>query len=62
MALAQLGRLDEARSAMNAALAILPNFSLSGARASWTGMSDHPDWLADLEPKFDSLRMLAVPE
>jgi tetratricopeptide (TPR) repeat protein len=62
MALAQLGRLDEARDAIGAALAILPNFTQSGARASWSAMSDHPSWLADLEPQFESLQMLGVPE
>jgi tetratricopeptide (TPR) repeat protein len=62
MALAQLGRLEEARSAIKTGLPILPNFTRSGARASWTAMSDHPAWLAGLEPQFESLRMLDVPE
>jgi TolB-like protein/class 3 adenylate cyclase len=62
MALAQLGRLDEAQSTIKAGLAILPNFTQSGARASWTAMSDHPGWLAGLEPQFESLQMLGVPE
>jgi hypothetical protein len=62
MALAQLDRLDEARSAIKAALAILPNFTISGARASWTAMSHNPSYLAALEPQFESLRALGVPE
>ena len=41
-ALAQLGRLDEARSAVKAGLALNPAFSISRARAAWTVMSDDP--------------------
>jgi Flp pilus assembly protein TadD len=45
-ALAQLGRLDEAHSAVKAGLALDPNFTVSRARASWTAMSDDPTYLA----------------
>jgi TolB-like protein/class 3 adenylate cyclase len=60
-ALAQLGRLDEARSAVNAGLAFNPAFSISRVRALWTAMSDNPTYLAQLEPIFDGLRKAGVP-
>ena len=61
-ALAQLGRLDEAHSAVKAGLALNPAFSVSRARAAWTAMSDDPTYLAQLEPIFDGLRKAGVPE
>jgi tetratricopeptide (TPR) repeat protein len=61
-ALAQLGRLDEARSAANAGLALNPSYTVARRRASWTAQSDHPTYLAQLEPIFDGLRMAGVPE
>ena len=39
-ALAQLGRLDEARSAVKAGLALNPTYTVSRRRASWTAQSD----------------------
>ena len=61
-ALAQLGRLDEARSAVTASLALNPTFTVSRARALWTAMSDDPTYLAGLEPVFEGLRKAGVPE
>ena len=61
-ALAQLGRLDEARSAAKAGLALDPAFAISRARAASTAMSDDPTYLAQLEPIFDGLRKAGVPE
>ena len=61
-ALAQLGRLDEARSAVKAGLALNPAFSISRARAAWTAMSDDPTYLAQLEPVFEGMRKAGVPE
>ena len=61
-ALAQLGRLDEARSAVKAGLALNPTFTISRARAAWTAMSDDPTYLAQLEPIFEGLRKAGVPE
>ncbi len=61
-ALAQLGRLDEARSAVKAGLALNPAFSVSRARAAWTAMSDDPTYLAQLEPILEGLRKAGVPE
>jgi tetratricopeptide (TPR) repeat protein len=50
--LAQLGRLDEARSAVRAGLALNPAFSISRSRAAWTAVSDDPIFLTGLEPIF----------
>lgn len=62
VALAQLGRLDEARSAVKTGLARNPAFTISRARAAWTAMSDHPTYLAQLEPILEGLRRAGVPE
>jgi tetratricopeptide (TPR) repeat protein len=61
-ALAHLGRLDEARSAVTASLALNPTFTVCRARALWTAMSDDPTYLAGLEPVFEGLRKAGVPE
>ncbi len=62
VALAQLGRADEARSAVKGGLALNPAFSVSRARAAWTAFSDDPTYLAQLEPILDGLRKAGVPE
>jgi TolB-like protein/class 3 adenylate cyclase len=61
-ALAQLGRLDEARSATRAGLALNPAYTISRRRASWTAQSDDPTYLAQLEPILEGLRKAGVPE
>ena len=61
-ALAQLGRLDEAHSAVKAGLALNPAFSISRARAARTPMSDDPTFLTSLELVFDGMRKAGVPE
>ena len=61
-ALAQLGRLDEARSAVKAGLALNPAFSISRARAGRTARSDDPTYLAQLEPILEGMRKAGVPE
>jgi hypothetical protein len=61
-ALAQLGRLDEARSAVKAGLALNPAFAIFRAHAAWTAMSADPTYLAQLEPIFEGLRKAGVPE
>jgi TolB-like protein len=61
-ALAQLGRLDEARSAVKAGLALNPAYTVSRRRASWTAQSDDPTYLAQLEPIFEGMRKAGVPE
>jgi hypothetical protein len=59
---AQLCRLDEARSAVKAGLALNPTYTISRRRSTWTARSDDPTYLAQLEPIFDGMRMAGVPE
>jgi tetratricopeptide (TPR) repeat protein len=61
-ALAQLGRLDEARSSVNTGLALNPAFTISPARAFWTARSDDPTYLAGMESVIEGLRKAGVPE
>jgi len=61
-ALAQLGRLGEAHSAVRAGLALNSVFAISHARAAWTAMSDDPTYLAGLERILEGLRKAGVPE
>jgi TolB-like protein/class 3 adenylate cyclase len=61
-ALARLGRLDEARSAVNAGLALNPSFTVSHARINWTALSDDPTHPQQLAPIFDGLRIAGLPE
>jgi TolB-like protein/DNA-binding winged helix-turn-helix (wHTH) protein len=61
-AFAQLGRLDEARSAVRAGLALNPAFTVSRAGAALTARSDDPTYLPQLEPIFEGLRQAGVPE
>jgi TolB-like protein len=60
--LAQLGRLDEARSASKAGLALNPTFTVTRFRAAWTAMSDDPTYLSQLEPILEGMRKAGVPE
>ena len=59
-ALAQLGRLDEAHSAVEVGLALNPTFTISRARATW--MSDNPTCVAQMERHLEGMRMAGVPE
>jgi TolB-like protein/class 3 adenylate cyclase len=61
-ALAQLGRLDEARSAVKAGLALNPAFSISRARANWTAMNDDPTYLAQGDRFYEGMRKAGIPE
>jgi tetratricopeptide (TPR) repeat protein len=61
-ALALLGRLDEAHSAIKAGLALNPAFSISHARASRTARSDNPTYLAQLERILEGMSIAGVPE
>jgi TolB-like protein len=61
-ALAQLNRLDPARSAVKAGLALNPKFSISRARALWTAIADDPTYLAGLDPILEGMRKAGVPE
>jgi tetratricopeptide (TPR) repeat protein len=62
LALAQLGRREEAHSSVKAGIAISPSFAVSRARVHWTAWSDNPTYLTELEPIFDVLRKAGVPE
>jgi TolB-like protein/class 3 adenylate cyclase len=62
IALAWLGRLDEARSAVKAGLALNPAFSIARARATWTAASDNPTYLAQFETILEGMRMAGVPK
>ena len=62
VALARLGRLDEARFAVKAGLALNPTYAISRDRAIWTSVSDHPTFLARLELLLDGLRKAGAPE
>jgi TolB-like protein/class 3 adenylate cyclase/Tfp pilus assembly protein PilF len=61
-ALARLGRLDEARSAVTAALALNPSYTLSRHRANFASMTDDPTAVAQMERTWDGLRMAGMPE
>ena len=61
-ALAHLGRLDEAGSAVKAGLALNPSYTISRSRAHRTAWSDDPTYLAQLEPIIEGMRKAGLPE
>jgi tetratricopeptide (TPR) repeat protein len=61
-ALALLGRLDEARSAVRSGLTLNPTFTVSRARGVWSAISDDPIHLAQLERLLDAIRKAGAPE
>jgi TolB-like protein/DNA-binding winged helix-turn-helix (wHTH) protein/Tfp pilus assembly protein PilF len=61
-ALAQLGRLDEAHSAVTAGLALNPAFTVSRSGAALTARSDDPTYLPQLELIFEGMRKAGIPE
>jgi hypothetical protein len=61
-ALTQLARLDDARSAVRAGLALDPNFSVSRARAFFTAESGDPKYLVRTERLLEGLREAGLPE
>src|SRR6202041_1018228 len=61
-ALAQLGRLDEAHSAVKAALALNPACRISRIRDAWTARSDDPTYLAKIERILEGMRKAGLPE
>ena len=61
-ALARLGRIDEAQSAVKAGLALNPTYTIHGAYALWTAWSDDPTYLAQLAPILEGLRKAGVTE
>jgi TolB-like protein/class 3 adenylate cyclase len=62
LALAQLGRLDEAHSSVKSGIAINPSFTVSRARVDWTALSDDPTYRTQLERILEGLRKAGVPE
>jgi tetratricopeptide (TPR) repeat protein len=61
-ALAQLGRLNEAHSAVNAGLALDPAFAISRLRAYLAAISENPTFLAEADCIFDGMRKAGAPE
>jgi tetratricopeptide (TPR) repeat protein len=61
-ALALLGRLDEARSALKGALALTPTATTSRVRAALTTRSDDPTFLAGAERIVEGVRKAGLPE
>jgi TolB-like protein/class 3 adenylate cyclase len=61
-ALAQLGRLEEAHSAVKTGLALDPAYAVSRLRTNLAARSDNPTFLARSEPIFDGMRKAGVPE
>ncbi|MEY9527350.1 TolB-like protein/class 3 adenylate cyclase/Tfp pilus assembly protein PilF [Bradyrhizobium japonicum] len=57
-ALAQIGRLDDARAAVRAGLAVNPSFAIHHRRVA---TNDNPTYLAGLERIFNGMRMAGVP-
>jgi tetratricopeptide (TPR) repeat protein len=60
--LAQLARLDEARSATKAGLTLNPTFAVTRFHAAWAAMCDDPRYLSQLEPILEGMRKAGVPE
>jgi TolB-like protein/class 3 adenylate cyclase len=60
-ALALLGEVDEARAAVQAGLALDPNFTIRRLRAA-SAWSDNPTFLAGRERQCEGLRLAGVPE
>ena len=62
VALTQLGRTDEADSALKAGLALNPSFTVSRARATYMPVSDDATYLAQTELILEGFRKAGVPE
>jgi TolB-like protein/class 3 adenylate cyclase len=60
--LARLGRWDEARVSVKSGLAFNPVMTVSRCRTLWTPFSDDPAYLAALEPVFEVLGTIGLPE
>jgi TolB-like protein/class 3 adenylate cyclase len=61
-ALARLDRVDEARAAIAAGLALDPSFTASRHRDFWIVRSDNPSYVAATERIFDAMCLAGVPE
>jgi TolB-like protein/class 3 adenylate cyclase/Tfp pilus assembly protein PilF len=62
VALAQLGRLDEAHSAVKVGLVLNPTFTVSRARTTYVPVSDDPTYLAQTEAVLEGMRKAGIPE
>ena len=62
VALALLGRRDEARSSVKDGPALNPTFTISRARAAWSAMTDDPTHLAQLDRILEGMRKAGAPE
>ena len=62
VALAHLGRLDEAQAAVKTGLTLNPAFAIDRARASWMAISQNPTFLTQLAPIVEGLRKAGLPE
>jgi tetratricopeptide (TPR) repeat protein len=61
-ALGQLDRLAEAHSAVEAALGLNPDLTISRGLVLMRAASDDPTYLAQIESLFDGLRKAGLPE
>jgi TolB-like protein/Tfp pilus assembly protein PilF len=61
-ALARLGKLDEARAAVQAGLALDPSFTIRRFRDATNEMGDNPTFLAGRAREIEGMRMAGVPE
>jgi tetratricopeptide (TPR) repeat protein len=59
-ALANLGRIEEAKAATRTGISLSPNFTIAGFRAG--ASSDNPTYLAQRERVCESMRKAEVPE
>jgi tetratricopeptide (TPR) repeat protein len=61
-ALGRLGELDEARAAVQAGLALDPNFTIRRYRDATNARSDNPTFLAGPDRAIEGMRTAGVPE
>jgi len=61
-ALARLGELDQARAAVQAGLALDPNFTIRRYRDVTNSWSDNPTYRAGRERHVEGMRMAGIPE
>jgi TolB-like protein/class 3 adenylate cyclase len=61
-ALAGVGRLEEARSAAEAGLALNPAFTISRFRAIYSVVSDNPTYLTHLRSRVEAMRLAGLAE
>ena len=59
---ARLGELDEARAAVQAGLALDPNFTIRRYRDATNARSDSPTFLAGRDRTIEGMRLAGVPE